>query len=74
MKPRQKLDDKQSCKDTLRFLDYFRKSQCTQVYDGINGLDIKYHTLRNNSECEKILQEMEDVAKDCSEVFGYKRG
>jgi hypothetical protein len=73
MKPIQKLDDKQSCKDVLKFLDYLRKSQCTQIYDGQNGYGIKFHTLRNNNECRKILEEMEEVAKDCSEIFGYKR-
>ena len=73
MKPRQDLKDKETCKDTLNFLNYLRKSQCTQTIEGRNRLNHPYLTPNKDDQCKKTLDEMEKVAKECSEGFGYKR-
>lgn len=57
------------CKDALKFLDYLRKSQCTQLTDNIYqcALPAKPYP------CAKTLIQMEDLAEGCLELTGNKR-
>lgn len=67
-----KLKDKETCNETLKFLNYYRKNQCEKVKSSSNGFTTFYRPY-NDQGCNKVLNEMEAVAKDCSETFGFKR-
>ena len=55
----------EKCKDTLKFLDYLRKSQCTMTLEGRNGFNHPFVTPSNDKGCEEVLKKMEEVASAC---------
>jgi hypothetical protein len=52
--------DAAECKVALKFLDYLRKSQCTEFRGHMRPKAKDY-------KCEKTLSSMEDIAKACSQ-------
>lgn len=83
MDSRTKFDNKEQCKDALKFLDYLRKSQCVQnkhYIETTEGKRTKYtysekrHSHdHNNVECDNVLKQMEKTARECAQTFVYKR-
>jgi hypothetical protein len=57
---------KDQCKNTLKLLDFLRKSQCTQTKFFLPDAPMPY----KNYECVKTLLKMENVAKECVESYG----
>ena len=62
------------CKETLELLDYLRKSQCTsgeRTFEKTFTVP-KSGKWRPESECLQTKNAMEDVAKECLELSGFK--
>lgn len=61
MNNRKPSELRNNCKDGLLFLDYLRKSRCTQIANGI------FKDNYDRKKCEQTLETMEEAAKICGQ-------
>jgi len=60
MRPR----NSKECEETLKFLDYLRKSDCTPTHTWEKSGAIP----ESREACSKTLEDMRKVAKECIEI------
>lgn len=61
------------CKLTLKYLDLLRKSQCTPTLSLPMSFFRDSAQPNNNPGCQKTLEEMEKVAKECLGIIARKK-